>query len=144
MFVHNFTDAREAIEVTLNGASVENATIPESADDYVTGQNLIYESEDLGKFYFIVNGKFGEGNNNPFSRRLRFTARRPPVEDFVETLEIEEFERMWSDAASWGEDGHVPLAGEDATVGPGWNMILDLEDPPDIKKLTIIGSLRFP
>jgi hypothetical protein len=98
----------------------------------------------LGKFYFIVNGKFGEGNNDPFERRIKFTARRPPVEEFVETLDIEETERMWSDPASWGEDGHVPLEGEDAIVGAGWNMILDVEDPPALKTLEIRGSLRFP
>jgi hypothetical protein len=98
----------------------------------------------LGKFYFIVNGKFGEGNNDPFERRIKFTARRPPVEEFVETLAIEETERMWSDPASWGEEGHVPLEGEDAIVGAGWNMILDVEDPPALKTLEIRGSLRFP
>ena len=143
VLVHNFTDAREAIETEFNGVAIENATIPEAEEDYQTGQNLIYESEDLGKFYWIVNGKFGEGNNNPYERRLTFTARRPPVEEFVETLDIEETERMWSDAASWGEDGHVPLEDEYVIVDSGWNMILDVEEPPNLGTLEIRGSLRL-
>lgn len=144
MLVHNFTDIREAIDTSFNGEFVENATIPESENDYQTGQNLIYESEDLGKFYFIVNGKFGEGNNNPFWRRISFTSRRPPVEEFVETLDIEDTERFWSDPAAWGEEGHVPLEGEDVIVGAGWNMVLDVEEPPNLGTLEIRGSLRFP
>ena len=56
--------------MTFNGEPVENATVPEDPADYQTAQNTIYESEDLGKFYFIVNGKFGEGNNDPFWRRI--------------------------------------------------------------------------
>lgn len=98
----------------------------------------------MGVFYFIVNGKFGEGNNDPFERRIKFTARRPPVEEFVETLDIETEERMWSNPASWGEEGHVPLEGENVIVGAGWNMILDVEEPPFIKTLEIRGSLKFP
>jgi hypothetical protein len=36
-FVHNFTDVRAAIDVTLDGKKIENNTLPANPADYMTG-----------------------------------------------------------------------------------------------------------
>ena len=48
---------------------------------------------------------------------------------------------MWSDAENWG--GTLPIDGDDVEVPSGWNMVLDLEETPVLKSLTINGRLSF-
>ena len=46
----------------------------------------------------------------------------------------------WSDPATWG--GHIPALGEDATIGPGRRVVLDVS-PPGLRYLRIDGDLTF-
>jgi len=77
-FVHNFTDVRAAIDVTLDGVKIENNTLPADPKDYMTGQNIVQNITDLNSvqeqlFKFVVNGK----NSVPFKIRvMNFVAHR--------------------------------------------------------------------
>ena len=50
--------------------------------------------------------------------------------------------RFWSNPQHW-TSGSVPLAGEDVEIEPGWNMILDIEETPELQLLRINGRLTF-
>jgi hypothetical protein len=41
-FVQNFTDVREAIKVTWKGQEILNDTIAEDQNDWMPGQNIVY------------------------------------------------------------------------------------------------------
>jgi len=43
-FVHNFTDVRAAIEVRYGDELIPNNTIPTNPDDYVAGQNHVFNN----------------------------------------------------------------------------------------------------
>lgn len=43
-FVHNFTDVRAAIEVRYGSDLIANNTIPANPDDYVAGQNFVFNN----------------------------------------------------------------------------------------------------
>jgi len=43
-FVHNFTDVRAAIEVKYDGDLIANDTIPANPDDYISGQNFVFNN----------------------------------------------------------------------------------------------------
>jgi hypothetical protein len=47
----------------------------------------------------------------------------------VEDKPLEAEIRYWSNPAHW-TSGSVPLAGEDVQIESGWNMILDVKEPP--------------
>jgi hypothetical protein len=55
--VHNFTDVRQAIYVTSGGLTYENDTIPDSWDDYMAGQNVVYNDTETRELHVIINGK---------------------------------------------------------------------------------------
>jgi len=43
---------------------------------------------------------------------------------------------------SWGDRG-LPVDGDDVEIESGWNMLLDLEETPNLNSLTINGRLSF-
>lgn len=57
--VHNFTDVREGIEVRDRDtrAYILNETIAANSDDYVAGQNWVYNDTETREFHVIMNGK---------------------------------------------------------------------------------------
>ena len=61
--------------------------------------------------------------------------------DEVLEVELEEGQRLWSDPENWG--GTLPEEGTDVEIPSGWNMLLDLEETPIFKSLTINGRLSF-
>ena len=88
---------------------------------------------------FVVNGK------NPDKNEILFEGLRcisgSCTLDAVEEVELEEGQRLWSDVENWG--GELPKEGDDVVIQSGWNMLLDLEETPVYKSLTINGRLSF-
>jgi len=93
---------------------------------------------------FIVNGK-DMANRKTITMHAWRCAQNVCLDGSVAVVEIETTTRNWSDSASWTATGMVaPLAGEDAVVEAGWNMIYDLEgDSPIFQMITINGRLSF-
>ena len=61
--------------------------------------------------------------------------------DEIEEVELEEGQRLWSNETNWG--GTLPGPDDDVEIPSGWNMLLDLEETPVFKSLTINGRLTF-
>ena len=55
--VHNFTDVREAINITVNGYLIDNNTIPSDSNSYMIGQNVVYNDTATRELHLVVNGK---------------------------------------------------------------------------------------
>lgn len=57
--VHNFTDVREGIEVLDRGTNIlyPNETIASNSDDWVAGQNWVYNDTETRELHIIINGK---------------------------------------------------------------------------------------
>ena len=88
----------------------------------------------------MINGK-DKGRNNILLEGLRCISGECPLPN-VAKVPIERNPRYWSDPDSW-PDKKVPLAGADVEILPGWNMVLDVAEPPLIELLTINGRLSF-
>jgi hypothetical protein len=92
------------------------------------------------EFEFVINGENPE-RSDLLLEGLRCISGECPLEN-VDTVPIEKNPRYWSKASSW-PDERIPEAGEDVEILPGWNMVLDVADPPMIEMLTINGRLSF-
>lgn len=55
--VHNFTDVREAINVTVNNELIANNTIPTDSNSYMIGQNVVYNDTATRELHLVVNAK---------------------------------------------------------------------------------------
>jgi len=108
--------------------------------DLVTGDNWVRNDTDTRTFEFIVNGK-DPSYNNLNVRPLECILGVCQLEA-VEEVELEEGQRLWSDPESW-ESGAVPVDGDEVEIMSGWNMVLDIEQTPLLKSLTINGRLTF-
>lgn len=63
----NFTDRREALEVRNNfGKLIKNETyLNKTEDQYLSGDNVIYNQTEKREFYMVFNGKnLANGNHN--------------------------------------------------------------------------------
>jgi len=60
-FVHNFTDVREAFDVKVNNLKIDDPPYLNDTilfpKDYQLGNNVIFPTNDVREFHFIVNGK---------------------------------------------------------------------------------------
>ena len=56
----------------------------------------------------------------------------PPDEDGIEANY-----RNWNETGSW-EGGSVPEEGDDVVIKAGWNMLLNIADPPKFNSVTIL------
>jgi hypothetical protein len=146
-FVHNFTDVRAAYDVKHESSDlILNNTIPSNPDDYVTGQNFIFNNTNPNdtreqQFSFIVNGK----NMTRWKESLMtFKAHRcigSCNEEIVEVTTVGA-ETLWSNPKSW-PSGKVPVAGEDVVIESGWNMTMDVADTPIYRLVNVNGLLNF-
>ena len=115
--------------------------IEKSSGDLISGDNWVRNETEFRTFEFIVNGK------EESSKKLKIE----PLEcihgtctlDEVVEVALEEGQRLWSDPESWGEGGKVPEEGDDVEIMSGWNMLLDINETPKLKTLTINGRLSF-
>jgi hypothetical protein len=145
--VHNVTDIRAKMDVTVNGDVVEDDTIPVGPDvkeaDYIVGQNKIF-TEKPREFHFIVNGRFKDPLNKE-ARQLKFKAHRCIGPCFIEDDDGPEPPvTKWSDTEkSW--EGISPSAGNDIIILKDKNIELDLKgDTPIFGTIEIrSGILRF-
>ena len=60
----------------------------------------------------------------------------------VDVVEISDEYIYWSHPEEW-PDKHLPEEGEDVEILAGWNMILDVADPPILNMIRINGRLTF-
>lgn len=60
-FIHNFTDVREAIDVTVNNLKKDSPNLINDTigfpKDYQLGNNVLYNETEVREFHFIINGK---------------------------------------------------------------------------------------
>jgi len=63
------------------------------------------------------------------------------VLEAIEEVELEEGQRVWSDAENWG--GQLPVDGDEVEIPSGWNMLLDIAETPKLKTLNINGRLSL-
>ena len=146
--VNNFTDAREAIEVTWKGQQVMEDTIAADENDWMPGQNKIIQTTEKKEFHFIVNGK-DQSDDPKVDSQMHFTAIRCIGECNDAIVEEEEVEeevvaefRMWSDVTNWPNE-ILPADGDTVEIKSGWKMILDIPETPKIKLLNVNGILIF-
>ena len=57
--IHNFTDVREGIEVHDRSTNIQylNETIASNSDDWVAGQNWVYNDTETREFHVVMNAK---------------------------------------------------------------------------------------
>lgn len=139
----NFTETREAVNITTHygaGEQIMNKTLIEKSTTALeTGDNWILNDTETREINFVVNGKNPDKNNILFEG-LRCISGVCTL-DSIEEVELEEGQRLWSDVENWG--GTLPGEDDDVEVPSGWNMVLDLEETPIFKSLTINGRLSF-
>jgi len=144
--VHNFTDVRALMDVTVGTQPFFNNTIPEGFDvtdaTMTTGQNILYPAEGMEEFHLVINGKNLTGN--PANKNIFLEGHRcdGPCQEDIEDAPLETFKRRWSNPNDW-PNGTVPVEGEDVTIPPEWDMVYDLEDGPKYRIITINGWLTF-
>ena len=76
---------------------------------------------------------------------LRCISGTCKLEDVV-VKPLEPGQRLWSDPNSWEGKygpGKCPGANDEVQIPSGWNMLLDLEETPIFKSVTINGRLSF-
>lgn len=95
---------------------------------------------DIRTFQFVINGR-EESNKSLLVEPLECITGVCLLEEVIE-VELEEGQRLWSDPESWPE-GEIPIEGEEVEILSGWNMLLDLEETPKLKSLTINGRLSL-
>ena len=139
--VFNFTESREAVNFTSSGneQNMNETMINKLTDELVTGDNWVRNDTDTRTFEFVVNGKdesYSRMNIRPLLCIKGFCEL-----EAIEEVELEEGQRLWSDPESWG--GTLPVDGDEVEVQSGWNMVLDLEETPKLKSLTVNGRLTF-
>jgi hypothetical protein len=165
-FVHNFTDVRESMDVTVNSLPMDspnflNDTIGMVTNDYQLGNNVIFSDPEVREFHFIVNGKQPEKEKITDSRTMKVVAHRcklgpddPPEKcggGGEPPVTCPEEIRKWSDPKSWSleelaenrEEVPLPQDGDNIVIQPSWNMEIDLDETPLLDKITINGCLHF-
>lgn len=152
-FVHNFTDIRAKYDIDFNGIVMENDTIPMFPKEYLNGQNVLFEDQEIRELHWIVSGNQPkEGEIKEVGRNLKFVAHRCIGEAcniVPEAAECDgpEKKRMWSNPKDWDQTQEFDVApageGEDITVTSGWNMVFDLAESPIYNKVVINGCLSF-
>jgi len=143
-FVHNFTDVRAEINVTVAGKQVLNDSLPSKYIDDVnfkTGQNVLYNQTEVREFHWVVTGKDASA-----FKPIKFVANRCPwgicpQEEIVEK-ELENKTRLWSDKKNWPNET-LPAEGDEVHVESGWNMVYDIEESPVFKLIRVNGRLSF-
>lgn len=125
--VHNWTDVREAIDVKIgvngqkNGWLSENDTIDADPNNWVFGQNVVYNETDARETHLIVNGKNQSGN--PYEEQNMYLVGHRCLgdcsEDILEVNALEDRIRYWNVSTDW-PSGKVPEEGEDVHVESGW------------------------
>jgi len=148
LFVSNFSDVRQAIQVKVDGVLFENDTIPtDGFSQVMTGHNIVYNDSDIWdemELKYYVTG-FGASSRPYSTRNIRFQGVRclsACNEQLDEGVEQETGTRYWSDPTNWPDE---TLPGEDDEVHilPGWNMIMDLEETPVYGLVRVNGKLTF-
>lgn len=160
-FVHNFTDVRAKMDVSVNGLPIDdpryvNDTIGMSIKDYQIGNNILYEVDEIREFHWIVNGKqTEEGKIKEVGRKMKFIAHRCVENCFEPVGEEEECQyddiRKWNDPKSWDPeldpskrtDFPLPQEGDILKIPMGWNMEIDVAETPIIDTIEVNGCLHF-
>jgi hypothetical protein len=145
-FVHNYTEYREKIELTLDGVLQDNDTIDSDPNNWVPGQYVHYNDAAKQELHWVVNGKNqGNGFNEWAETNYKFTAIKCVTGCSEAIVEVEEEEaefRYWSDAKNWPNET-LPAEGDTVEIVNGWKMILDVENPPKLHTLKVNGILIF-
>ena len=143
--VFNFTESREAVNITGEYGSgdqlPDKSLIEKSSTDLVSGDNWVRNETEYRTFELVINGK-EESSKKLKVQPLECISGTCTLEG-VEEVELEEGQRLWSDPESWGENGVVPEEGDEVEIMSGWNMLLDLNETPHFKSLTINGRLTL-
>jgi hypothetical protein len=89
-FVHNFTDVRQAMDVTVNSLKKDspnmlNDTI-QLQKDYQLGNNVLYNATEIREFHFIVNGKQPVEGEITDKRSMKFVAHRCVTDCFPDEV----------------------------------------------------------
>ena len=113
--------------------------VTKSVVDLVSGDNQVKNETEVRTFEFVINGK--EESSKSLVVRPLECIQGVCLLEAVEEFELEEGQRLWSDPESWGEGGKVPEDGDDVEIMSGWNMLLDLNETPNLHTLTINGRL---
>lgn len=106
----------------------------------VTGDNQLLNDFETRTFEFVVNGR--DESYNDLTVRPNECIGGPCVIPPIPEFELESGQRLWSDPSSW-ETGSIPVEGDEVVITSGWNMVLDIEQTPVLKSLTIDGRLTF-
>jgi len=116
-FVHNFTDVREKYDVQVNSLPKESDNTKNDTilfpKDYQLGNNVIFPTNDVREFHYIVNGKQPVPGVVTDSRTVKFKAIRcvPTAEEpdkcndaTVPGTPCPEDLRYWSEPKDWDEE----------------------------------------
>lgn len=132
---------------------MENNTIGADQQDWMPGQNVVYNQTEVREFHILMNGK-NQGDRMSTCKTcdnvLKLVGVRcdkycfVPIEEEPEPEEEEEEEVIeeepepefifWSDPTSWPNET-LPVDGDTVEI-KSWNkMILDIPETPKLKAL---------
>ena len=137
--VFNFTEKREAVNITTNyGGSgsiqIENNTL---AAGTKSGDYQLRNATDVREFEILLNGK-DKTREKLLVRPLECISGRC-VAEAIEEANLPAKSSPWSDKASWG--GTLPVDGDEVEIKSNMWIELDIAETPKLKKLEINGRL---
>lgn len=144
-FVYNFTDVRAKVDIiTLSDNKIiANETLTNNSKlgiPWQSGDNIVYNDTATREIHVVYNGR----NSSRSKIMMKGYRCNGPCLTAITEVAVETNVRKWSDPKSW-TSGKVPLAGEDAVVEAGWNMIYDIDNAnaPIYRMIQINGRLTF-
>ena len=137
--VFNFTEQREAVNITTNfggagSVQIENNTL---AAGTKSGDYQLRNATEVREFEILLNGK-DKTREKLLVRPLECILGQCPIEA-VEDINLPDKASPWSNKDSWG--GVLPVDGDEVEIKNNMWIELDLKETPKLKKLTINGRL---
>ena len=149
----NHTERAEEFKFTYTNSTTNSST---KAVDKAERLGLMDTSFTMGDFYMNnvtrhmmlkMDGQSDDKSTFVLERDECITVGGCNNKDLPSDGEIEAEYRYWSKASSWtdveGEDGVIPVEGDEVIIQSTWNMVLDVTDPPVFKSIEINGRLTI-
>ena len=121
----NFTDVRAEVNVTAGGMLIPNTSLTvKKPTTWQTGDYVVYNDTGTREIHVVFNGR----NKSKANVKMIGARCKGPCISAVNTnVTTESTIRRWSNPLNW-DTGKIPVAGDNVTILPGWNMLFDSAD----------------
>lgn len=136
-----YYETREAIDMTsqVGGLQPNGTLVSTHRDNWVLGSNVVYDDVDVREMHWAVNARDGSNDLHMKGWRCKDACDLEPVDD----EDPQDTVKLWSDERTWPALGRVPIAGDEAEIPDGWEVIYDVGTSPVLKSVEVNGKLSF-